>query len=67
MGKKLEKLGRCTGKSINGLVFELLKSALGVRGRRARLKSYVAWSEDDVREFGEALEPQRQVDEALWR
>lgn len=67
LGKKLEDLSRRTGKSINTLVLELLNGALGVKGRSARLKRYVTWSADDVREFGEALEPQRQVDEALWR
>ena len=67
LGKKLEELSRRTGKSINTLVLELLNGALGVKGRSARLKSYVTWSPSDVREFDEALEPQRQVDEALWR
>lgn len=67
LGKKLEELSRRTGKSINALVLELLNGALGVKGRSARLKCYVSWSADDVREFDEALEPQRQVDEALWR
>jgi hypothetical protein len=67
LGKKLEELSRRTGKSINTVVLELLNGALGVKGRSARLKSYVTWSANDVREFDEALEPQRQVDEALWR
>jgi hypothetical protein len=67
LGKKLDELSRRTGKSINTLVLELLNGALGVKGRGARLKSYVTWSANDVREFEEALEPQRQVDEALWR
>ena len=67
LGKKLEELSRRTGKSINSLVLELLNGALGVKGRRARLKSYVTWTAADLREFDQALEPQRQVDEALWR
>jgi hypothetical protein len=67
LGKKLDELSRRTGKSINSLVLELLNSALGVKGRRARLKSYVTWTAADQREFDQALEPQRQVDEALWR
>lgn len=67
LGRKLEELSRRTGKSINALVLELLNGALGIQGRRARLKSYVTWSADDVRELDEALKAQRQVDEALWR
>jgi plasmid stability protein len=67
LGKRLDELSRRTGKSVNALVLELLNGALGVKGRRDRLKSYVSWTADDVREFEQALEPQRQVDEGLWR
>ena len=67
LGKKLDELSRRTGKSINSLVLELLTSSLSVKGRGARLKKYVTWSANDVREFEAALEPQRQVDESLWR
>jgi hypothetical protein len=67
LGKKLDELSRRTGKSINSLVLELLNGALGVKGRRARLKGYATWTAADQREFDQALEPQRQVDEALWR
>jgi hypothetical protein len=61
--RKLDELGA----SINSLVLELLSSALGVSGRRARLARYVTWNEGDAREFEEQLRAQRQVDEALWR
>ena len=67
LGKKLDELSRRTGKSINTLVLEVLSEALGVKGRSARLKKYISWTADDVREFETVLKAQRQVDEAQWR
>jgi hypothetical protein len=67
LGRKLDELSLRSGKSINSLVLELLSSALGVSGRRARLARYVTWSQEDGREFDGQLRAQRQVDKALWR
>jgi plasmid stability protein len=67
LGKRLDELSHRTGKSVNTLVLELLDQALGVNGRRERLKAYVTWTEEEGREFDEHLEAQRKVDRSLWR
>jgi hypothetical protein len=67
LGRKLDELSARTGKSVNTLVLELLDAALGTDAQTERLRRYVTWSAADVREFEAGLDPQRQVDEALWR
>lgn len=64
---KLETMSSNKGQSVNTTVLEILASAVGDSGRRARLARYVTWSEEDAASFQEALEAQRQVDADLWR
>ena len=64
---KLETMSSNKGQSVNTTVLEILASAVGDSGRRARLARYVTWSDEDAASFQEALEAQRQVDAHLWR
>jgi hypothetical protein len=67
VGRRLERLSRDRGTSVNQTVLDILAETLGVDARRARLERYVTWTAEDVREFEEALQVQRVVDAELWR
>lgn len=67
MASRLEALARAHGRSVNAAVLEILRQILGGDERAARLRRYATWSEEDSREFEDALAQQRVVDEQLWR
>ena len=62
----MDTISRAKGKSVNRLVLEILEAAVSVDERRERLKRYVTWTEQDLREFEEILEAQRTIDDELW-
>lgn len=62
----MDTISRAKGKSVNRLVLEILEAAVSVDERRERLKRYVTWTEQDLREFEEILETQRKIDDELW-
>ena len=62
----MDTISRAKGKSVNRLVLEILEAAVSVDERRERLKRYVTWTEQDLREFEEILETQRTIDDELW-
>ncbi len=66
VGLRLDTISRAKGKSVNRLVLEILEAAVSVDERRERLKRYVTWTEQDLREFEEILETQRKIDDELW-
>ncbi len=66
VAKRLEKLSRTSGKSLNATVNEILAEAVGEDARRRRLERYATWTESDQVEFDEALASQRVVDERIW-
>lgn len=63
-----EKVRR--GHSLNRTVLDLLSQALGV-GNRPRSNGLGAlagaWTDEEAREFEEAIAPFEQIDEELWR
>ena len=66
----LDEEKRRRGTSLNRTVLDLLTQALGVRASRrsnglARLAG--TWSEDDLRQFDDAVALTEQIDEELWR
>ncbi len=63
----LEKLSEERKESVNATVLHILKHALGIDERRKRLERYATWTEEDAREFEEALSEQRVVDEEQWK
>jgi len=66
VGLRLDTISKAKGKSVNRLVLEILEAAVSVDERRERLKRYVTWTEQDLREFEEILETQRTIDDELW-
>jgi hypothetical protein len=66
IGKRLDRVSRESGKSINTLVLELLQKEFG-ESRVERFRSFATWTEEEAREFDEAITDLRKVDEALWR
>ena len=66
VARRLERLSRARGKSVNATVVEILEDAVDVNERRRRLERYATWTAKEVEEFDEVLAGQRQIDEALW-
>jgi hypothetical protein len=68
LARRLERLARESGTSVNTKVLQILEQAVGVdaNARRARLARYTTWTDDDLREFEESLAAQRTIDAKLW-
>jgi hypothetical protein len=67
LGRRLTRLSRDRGQSVNATALSILEDAVGVNARRARLKRYATWSVADVAEFDRALADQRVIDDELWQ
>jgi hypothetical protein len=67
LSRRLKTLSKARKESLNTTILRLLEDAVGIQERRERLRRFATWSEDDQKEFDEALEAQRTIDEALWR
>ena len=66
VSRRLTRLSRDRGQSLNATALQILEDALGVDARRQRLQRYATWSEADHAEFEAALAGQRVIDDALW-
>ena len=67
VARQLEKVSHESGQSVNAVVNDILADAVGEQGRRRRLERYATWTPEDQAEFEQALQAQRQVDQAMWR
>lgn len=67
LGKRLQRLSKTRGESLNATVLSILKQAAGVDERRQSLARYTTWTEQDFQEFDGALRAQRVVDAELWK
>lgn len=67
LNRRLVRLGRERGQSVNVLVRSLLEDAVGLDARRERLRRYATWSPADVDAFDRSLADQRVIDDALWQ
>ena len=67
----LEAEKRRRGLSLNRTVLLLMQEALGVSTGRSRSNGLCrlagSWSEDDFRNFEQAVAPFAEIDEDLWR
>jgi plasmid stability protein len=67
VAKRLVRLSRERGESLNTTVVGLLTDSVSYDARRERLERYVTWTADDVASFDNALRAQRTIDDDLWR
>jgi len=67
LARRLARVSREQGKSVNSTVLQILEQALGVNERRERLARYATWTQEDLDDFGKALAGQRVIDDSLWR
>ena len=67
LGRRLTRLSRERGQSVNATALSILEDAVGVNARRGRLKRYATWSAADLAEFDRALTDQRVIDDDLWQ
>ena len=65
--RRLARLSRERGTSVNRTVLDILNAALGIDARRRHLERYVTWTPEDMAEFQQALSVQRVIDADLWR
>jgi plasmid stability protein len=67
VARKLARLSRERGRSVNTTVVEILRQAVDVDARRDRLARYATWTREEFEQFEETLAAQRVIDEALWQ
>jgi hypothetical protein len=67
VGKRLDRLSRERGQSLNTVVVGILTESVGVDARRARLQRFATWTDEDAAAFDQALASQRVIDADLWR
>lgn len=67
LNRRLTKLGKSKGESVNTIALRILEDAVGIDARRSRLERYMTWSPADLKEFDAALRAQRVIDDDLWR
>jgi len=67
LSRRLARLGREKGQSVNTVARSILEDAVGLNARRDRLRQYATWSPDDVKAFDRALADQRVIDDDLWQ
>jgi plasmid stability protein len=67
VARKLARLSRERGRSVNTTVVEILRQAVGADARRERLARYATWTRDEFEQFEEALAAQRVIDDELWQ
>ena len=66
LNRRLTKLGKSKGQSVNAVALRILEDAVGIDARRQRLDRYMTWSSTDLKEFEAALKDQRVIDDELW-
>lgn len=67
LSRRLARLSRERGQSINTTVLAILEDALDIQARRRRLARYASWTRADMQEFDAALADQRVIDDGLWK
>lgn len=67
LNRRLAKLGKTSGQSIDAVALGILQAAVDPEAKRERLTRYMTWSNADLVEFDVALKGQRVIDQNLWR
>ena len=67
LNRRLARLGRERGESVNVVARSILEDAVGLRARRERLRGYATWTRDEAAAFERALAGQRVIDDELWQ
>ena len=67
LNRRLTRLSREQGRSVNVVARTILERAVGLHARREHLKRYTTWTPADEAAFDQALAGQRVIDEDLWR
>lgn len=67
LSRRLTRLSREQGRSVNVVARTILERAVGLDARREHLKRYATWTPADEAAFDQALAGQRVIDEDLWR
>jgi hypothetical protein len=67
VARRLARLSKERGESLNSTLLALLAESLGVNERRARLERYATWSAQDAAAFDRKVAAGRPIDDELWR
>jgi hypothetical protein len=65
--QRLLAISRRRGQSLSATILRVLEEAVGIDATRRRLRRYVSWSEDQLREFEQTLRAQRRIDQRPWQ
>jgi plasmid stability protein len=66
LSKRLARRAKDRGQSVNATVLELLEEAVGIEGRRERLRRYMTATKADAAELEAAVASMRRPDPGLW-
>ena len=66
VGKRLDRLSRDRGESLNTVVLDILTETVGVDARSARLTRYATWTSDDAAAFDAALSSRLVLDTSAY-
>jgi hypothetical protein len=67
LSRRLAKLGKSKGQSVNATALGILEEAVGIDARRERLARYMTWSAAEAEEFDAAINSQRAIDADQWK
>jgi len=67
LARRLTRISRAQGRSVNASALAILEAAVGIHARRERLKRFATWTPEDVRDFDKVLADQRVIDDGLWQ
>ena len=67
VARKIRRLSRERGSSVNTTVLEILRHAVSVDARRDLLARYATWTAEDIAQVEDAVAAQRVIDDSLWR
>jgi len=62
VARKLARLSRERGRSVNTTVLEILRQAVGADARRERLSRYATWTPEDLVQVEDAVAAQRVIE-----
>ena len=66
LARRLARLSRERGQSVNSTALAILEQTVGIDARRQRLARYATWTAADLAEFNRDLAGQRVIDHDLW-
>jgi hypothetical protein len=69
--RKIRKMAKLSGKSINRVVLDIINESAGLGGKKLPANSLKklagGWSENEALNFFESIKSSEQIDEEMWK